>query len=98
VAEREEGERPPTGTGKARGGSSALTGITWGAEFAGAIILLTFLGYWLDRSLGSLPWLTIVGAFVGFGLGLYAILRRAARQDRKKQESAARDEHQDQKD
>jgi F0F1-type ATP synthase assembly protein I len=54
-----------------------------GAEFAGVglqlggtIALSAWLGYWLDRKFGTLPWMTIVFVFFGAGTAFYAIYRR----------------------
>jgi ATP synthase protein I len=54
-----------------------------GAEFAGVGIQLgatmalsAWLGYWLDRKLGTLPWLTIVFVFFGASAAFYSIYRR----------------------
>ena len=62
------------------GGSSAGLG---GAEFAGigvqfalVILVFTFAGVWLDRRLGTSPWLTIIGVFVGAAGGFYSMYRK----------------------
>ena len=54
-----------------------------GAEFAGVglqlgatLALSAWLGYWLDRKLGTLPWITIVLVFFGFSAAFYSIYRR----------------------
>ena len=54
-----------------------------GAEFAGlgiqfglSLVLFAFLGYWLDRKLGTSPWLLLLLVFVGFGAAFYSIYRR----------------------
>jgi F0F1-type ATP synthase assembly protein I len=53
-----------------------------GAEFAGlglqlgaTFALSAWLGYWLDRRLGTLPWLTIVMVFFGAGAAFYHVYR-----------------------
>jgi ATP synthase protein I len=46
-----------------------------GFQLTGAILLFGYLGYVADGWLGSSPWLLIVGAFVGFAAGFYAIYR-----------------------
>ena len=48
--------------------------IAW--EFAGAILLCTLAGLWLDRRLGLSPWLTVAGALLGFGAGFTALVVR----------------------
>ena len=67
-------------------------GVT-GAEFAGigvqfalTILVFVFLGVWLDRRLGTSPWLLLIFVFAGAGGGFYSMYRRitsAQRQDAK---------------
>lgn len=54
-----------------------------GAEFAGAglqfalsILVFVFLGQWLDRKLGTAPWLLLVGLALGAGGGFYSMYRK----------------------
>lgn len=54
--------------------ASAYAGM--GLQFALSILLFVWLGQWLDRKLGTDPWLLLLGAFVGAGAGFYAIYRR----------------------
>lgn len=58
-------------------------GAVSGAEFAGlglqfvvALLLFLFVGRWLDRRLGTYPWLQIVGMFVGAGSAFYGMYRK----------------------
>lgn len=44
-------------------------GLTW----ALSVLMFLALGYWLDGRLGSLPWLTILGAFVGAAGGFVSL-------------------------
>ena len=55
---------------------------TSGSQFAGAgfqfavmVILSAFAGIWIDRRLGTSPWLLIVTVFVGAALGFYSLYR-----------------------
>ena len=55
---------------------------TSGAQFAGAgfqfavmVVLSAFGGIWIDRKLGTSPWLLIVTVFVGAALGFYSLYR-----------------------
>ena len=55
---------------------------TSGAQFAGAgiqfavmVILSAFAGIWIDRRLGTSPWLLFVTVFVGAALGFYSLYR-----------------------
>jgi ATP synthase protein I len=47
-----------------------------GIQFAGAIVLFLFVGQWLDRQLGTEPWLLLLGVFVGAGAGFYSLYRQ----------------------
>lgn len=51
-----------------------------GAEFAGiglqfvvAMLGGLYAGQWLDRKLGTAPWLLIIGVFTGAGLSFYSM-------------------------
>jgi F0F1-type ATP synthase assembly protein I len=74
-------------------------GSTTAAQFAGLGLQLAvcivgglYLGQWLDRRLGTDPWLMITGVFVGFGASFYSMYRKlTAAQAR---EDAARRERQ----
>ena len=47
-----------------------------GFQFAGAILLFVYVGQWLDRRLGTAPWLLILGVFLGAGLGFYSMYHK----------------------
>ena len=56
--------------------------MTGGREFAGAgfqftimVVLSVFAGIWIDRKLGTGPWLLIVTVFLGAALGFYSLYR-----------------------
>jgi len=51
--------------------------LAFGTEFALTIGLMLAGGLWLDNKTGMLPLFTLVGACVGFALGLYLLIRRA---------------------
>ena len=53
-----------------------------GLEFAALIVVGTLGGLWLDKRLGSRPWLMIVGAFGGASLGFWEMYRRMVRSER----------------
>jgi hypothetical protein len=63
-------------------GRSALSiGMDWGTrvttiglEFA----LPAFLGFGLDRWWGTAPWMTILGSFLGLGIGMLHLVRLAS--------------------
>lgn len=47
-----------------------------GLQFAASIALFLFLGMWLDKRLGTDPWLLIAGVMVGGTAGFWSIYRR----------------------
>ena len=73
----------PTGGQGPDSGPSASEFAGVGIQFALAILVFLYLGQWLDRKLGTAPWLLIVGVFTGAGLGFYSMYRKLmAAQDR----------------
>ena len=50
-----------------------------GTEFVAAIGGMALVGWFLDRWLGSAPWLLLTGCGVGFALGLW-LMYKAARE------------------
>lgn len=46
-------------------------GLTW----ALSVLVFLLVGYWLDGVLGTLPWLTILGAFLGAAGGFISLYR-----------------------
>jgi Putative F0F1-ATPase subunit Ca2+/Mg2+ transporter len=53
-----------------------------GFELAGCILLGLFAGQWVDKRLGTAPWLLILGVFAGAAAGffnMYRILTTAER-------------------
>ena len=69
------------GTGSDFGGKNRGSGIS-ASQFAGAgfqftaiVLLGAFGGIWLDRRLGTSPWLLIVTVFLGAALGFYSLYR-----------------------
>lgn len=84
----------PGGTDQFGGRDRPLSG----AEFAGigvqfALTLLVFVaaGIWLDRRLGTSPWLLIVCVFAGAGGGFYSMIRRVTAAQRRDAERIARE-------
>ena len=84
-----------------RGGTDQFGGrdrALGGAEFAGigvqfALTLLVFVaaGIWLDRRLGTSPWLLIICVFAGAGGGFYSMFRRVTAAQRRDAERIARE-------
>lgn len=50
-----------------------------GAELLGALVVCGFPGWWLDKKLGTSPWLTLVGIIAGICLGLFQLIRTGQR-------------------
>ncbi len=46
-----------------------------GFQFAATLIVFVLGGFWLDRTLDTLPWLTLVGTLLGLGGGLTWLVR-----------------------
>ena len=46
-------------------------------QFAATIVVSALAGVWLDKRLGSSPWLVIVAVFVGAALGFWNLIRAA---------------------
>jgi ATP synthase protein I len=62
-----------------------------GIQFAASIVVFLYLGQWLDRKLGTTPWLHFAGVFLGAGGSFYSMYRRLmAAQARADAERAAR--------
>jgi F0F1-type ATP synthase assembly protein I len=47
-----------------------------GIQFAASILVFVFLGVWLDRRLGTTPWLVIICVFVGAAGGFFSMYRK----------------------
>lgn len=56
---------------------SRMAGI--GFEFIAAVLLFGGIGWWLDGVLESSPWLLIGGCGLGFGIGLWLMIKAASR-------------------
>ena len=52
-----------------------------GVQLAASILVFVFLGQWLDRKAGTGGLFTILGAFLGFGGTMYALIRSLNRGD-----------------
>ena len=46
-----------------------------GFQFTATVLVGVFAGIWLDKKLGTSPWLTIVLVFLGAALGFYSLYR-----------------------
>jgi F0F1-type ATP synthase assembly protein I len=47
-----------------------------GLQLGASIVFFLFVGQWLDRRLGTEPWLLLLGVFVGAGAGFYSVYRQ----------------------
>ena len=65
----------PENSFKAFRGAGPLLGS--GVQLAAAVVLFFFAGRWLDDSLGTAPWLTLVCSLAGAGGGLYTFIKTA---------------------
>ncbi len=45
------------------------------SQLAGSVGMGTALGWWLDRRLGTGPWLLVAGALFGIGTGFYLFFK-----------------------
>ena len=48
-----------------------------GTEFVAAIGVFAAIGWFLDRWLGSSPWLVLIGCGLGFAVGLWLMYKAA---------------------
>lgn len=44
-------------------------------QLAGSVGLGTLLGWWLDKKVGTGPWLLVGGALLGIGVGFYLFFK-----------------------
>ena len=71
------------GQGGRKGGEqdpAQLAGI--GLQFGIVLVAFLFAGKWLDDRLGTEPWLTMAGVFVGFALSVLWMYRQLTAGDR----------------
>ncbi len=61
-----------------------------GTEFLAIFAVLLVAGLFADSYLGTMPILTVVGAVLGFGLGLYRLVRDATRLGKQMQDDRKR--------
>lgn len=64
-------------------------GTTVIAEFLSAILVWTLIGFGLDLWLDTTPWLLVVGATLGFALGMYLLWKRYVDQSARDQADRA---------
>lgn len=54
-----------------------------GVQLAASIVLMFFLGYWLDGKFGTSPLLTIIFSFLGGFAGIYNVIKTVLELNRK---------------
>jgi ATP synthase protein I len=62
-------------------GPNAMVGL--GLQFVVTVLVCLFAGQWLDRRLGTTPWLLLSGVLLGGGLGMWTMLRVAKEQEKR---------------
>lgn len=87
---RPEGSPRPAVHAERDAGPSAGAYAGLGLQFAASIIVFLYLGQWLDRKLGTEPWLLLIGVFLGAGGSFYSIYRKLMR-DQEREEAAKRE-------
>jgi len=76
VPDKEPDDRPEgIGEGIASSYRKAGPYIDASWQLAGAVALGTLLGWWLDKKLGTSPWLLVAGALFGIGVGFYLFFK-----------------------
>jgi ATP synthase protein I len=74
--ERRKNELLAQARGESRAGPpSAMMGV--GLQFVVTVLVCLFGGQWLDRRLGTYPWLMIAGMMLGGGVGFWSLIRVA---------------------
>lgn len=53
-----------------------------GFSMGGMVAAGALLGYWLDRRLGTTPWLTLTGTLVGMAAGMFYVVVQVQRASR----------------
>jgi ATP synthase protein I len=69
------------------GATSAARLAGAGLQLAVCVIGGLYLGQWLDRRLGTAPWLMIAGVFIGFGASFYSMYRTLTAAQRREDEA-----------
>lgn len=67
---------------KARGAYRQLNSASVGLELGISVIIGMLIGMWIDRELGSTPWLMLVFLGFGFAAGFRGVLRAVHREDK----------------
>lgn len=76
----------PAGRRDGDDGPSAGSYLGVGLQFALSIIVSVYLGQWLDRRLGTEPWMLLLGLLLGAGGSFYSIYRKLMADLRREEE------------
>lgn len=60
-------------------------GMEWVSQITSVALMMALpagAGYWVDQQIGTAPWLLVLGAGVGLGVGLMQLLRMTDRSRR----------------
>lgn len=77
-----------------RRGTRGLSGSEFagvGLQFAAVILVFTFAGIWLDRRLGTSPWLLLLCVMLGAAGGFFSIYRKATAAQKRDSERRERE-------
>lgn len=66
----------PPGSNPGRATVSGLEMAGAGIQFAAILVLSSFAGMWLDRQVGTSPWLLIVLVFLGAAAAFYSLYHK----------------------
>ena len=69
-------------------GYGAVAGM--GLQFAISIVVFLLAGQWLDRKLGTAPWMLMLFVFLGAGGSFYSIYRKLMEQQKREDEARKR--------
>ena len=83
------GERPTPPRREVPGLISGAQFAGVGLQFAVTIVVFAFAGIWLDKHLGTSPWLVILGVFVGAAAGFFSIYRQLMHATRSKDDGGS---------
>ena len=61
--------------GRQTGSAPAGEHMGAGLQFAGSVLLFLLVGMWLDRRLGTDPWLLVLGVVIGSTAGFWSMYR-----------------------
>lgn len=54
-----------------------------GIQLAAAVVIMFFIGHWLDEKWGTTPWMMLAGITFGAAAGLYNFIKTVSSLDKK---------------